>query len=284
MQFAVVAGSEGWHVRDFSRASVERGHRVHFIDFQRLQASLGMNHLEIDRVDAMLVRSMPLGSLEQVIFRMDVLHRQQVRGVQVINPPLALETCIDKYLALAKLEAEGLPIPPTMVCQNVEEAMSTFGLLGQDVVVKPLFGSEGRGMIHLTDSEIAWRTFKTLERIQAVIYLQKYIEHPGWDLRVFVLGGKVLASMKRHGKGDWRTNVAQGGTGEPVVITSDLEELALRSARCTDIVAGGIDLLQDNKGDWVVLEVNAVPGWRALSRICKIDVATEIIKFLEARL
>ena len=79
------------------------------------------------------------------------------------------------------------------------------------MVVKPLFGSEGRGMVRVSDPEMAWRTFRTLERTQAVLYLQQFIRHPGWDLRVFVLGGRVLTAMRRRSRGDWRTNVAQGG-------------------------------------------------------------------------
>ena len=110
---------------------------------------------------------MPPGSLEQVVFRMDLLHRLQARGVRVLNPPRAVEICVDKYLATALLEAAGLRVPPTIVCQHADAALEAFEALGGDVVVKPLFGSEGRGMVRVTDPEMAWRTFRTLERTQA---------------------------------------------------------------------------------------------------------------------
>ena len=127
---------------------------------------------------------MPPGSLEQVVFRMDVLHRAQAGGVRVLNPPAALETCIDKYLASARLEAAGLRVPATVVCQDADSAMTAFTDLGGDVVVKPLFGSEGRGIVRVSDAELAWRTFRAIERMQAVFYVQQFIHHPGWDLRL----------------------------------------------------------------------------------------------------
>ena len=93
--------------------------------------------------DAVLVRTMPPGSLEQVVFRMDLLHRLMAGGVRVLNPPRAVEVCVDKYLATALLDAAGLPVPHTIVCQHADAALEAFTALGGDVVVKPLFGSEG---------------------------------------------------------------------------------------------------------------------------------------------
>ena len=164
--------------------------------------------------DAVIVRTIPAGSLEQVVFRMDVLHAAAARGVRVVNPPRAVETCVDKYLTNVRLAAAGLPTPPTHVAQRADDAFEAFARLGGDVVVKPVFGAEGRGMQRVTDRELAWRTFRVLEQTGQVIYQQQFIDHPGHDLRVFVMGGKVRAAMRRSSGTDWRTNVAQGGTTE----------------------------------------------------------------------
>ena len=137
---------------------------------------------------------------------------------------------MDKYLATARLDAAGLRVPETIVCQHADAALEAFNLLGCDVVVKPLFGSEGRGMVRVSDPEMAWRTFRTLERLQSVLYLQRFIAHPGWDLRVFVLGNRILAAMRREARGDWRTNVAQGGKATVILLTAAQEELAIRAA------------------------------------------------------
>jgi RimK family alpha-L-glutamate ligase len=312
MRIAILSGGAGWHVRDLARAAKGLGHDAAVIDFRRLTAAIpgpkkvsgsfsaelcsGESPLQdsaekdpdtffgpsgtLSDHDAAIVRTMPPGSLEQVVFRMDLLHRFQAGGGRVLNPPLALETCIDKYLASVRLEAAGLPVPRTIVCQDAEAAATAFRKLGGDVVIKPLFGSEGRGMVRITDEEIAWRTFRTLERLQAVLYVQRFVPNPGWDLRAFVIGNRVIAAMRRHARGDWRTNVAQGGRTEAVTLTVDEERLTLAAARAVGTPVAGVDLLPRPDGGYDVLEVNAVPGWRALGPATGVDVATEIIRFL----
>ena len=283
MNLAVLSSGTGWHVADLIRAAGERGHSAHALDFRRLSAGVGIAPAPLAGYDAVLVRTMPPGSLEQVVFRMDLLAQAERLGVRVFNPPRCLEACVDKYLTTARLDAAGLPVPPTIVCQHADAAMQAYSALGGDVVVKPLFGSEGRGMVRVSDPELAWRTFRTLERTSAVLYLQRTIRHPGWDLRVFVLAGRVLASMRRHARGgDWRTNVAQGGRAERVAIAAEQEALALRAATLLGAEAAGVDLMQGPAGEWYVIEVNAVPGWRALAPVTGVDVAAQIIRCLEA--
>jgi ribosomal protein S6--L-glutamate ligase len=280
MRIAVLSGGDGWHVRDLCRAAASLGHEAVPVDFRRLSAGVAMAGHDLAGFDAVLVRTMPPGSLEHVVFRMDLLHRLQARGVRVLNSPRSVEVCVDKYLTTALLDAAGLRVPPTVTCQHADAAMEAFAALGGDVVVKPLFGSEGRGMVRVSHPEMAWRTFRTLERTQSVLYLQQFIRHPGWDLRLFVLDGNVLASMRRTARGDWRTNVAQGGTAESITPGRVERELALRAAGALGATMAGVDLLPGPDGDWYVIEVNAVPGWRALAPVTGIDVAAAIVRHL----
>jgi RimK family alpha-L-glutamate ligase len=280
MRFAILSAGAGWHVRDLQRAATLLGHEAVAVDFRRLHAGVAIQADPLKAYDGVLVRTMPPGSLEQVVFRMDLLHRLQTGGVPVLNPPAAVETCVDKYLASARLEGAGLRVPPTIVCQHADAALEAFAALGGDVIIKPLFGSEGRGMMRINDPDLAWRTFRTLERLQSVLYLQQFIPHPGWDLRIFVLDGRCLAAMRRHANGSWRTNVAQGGTAKVVRLSSEEEELALRAATAVGAPVAGVDLLPGPAGEWYVIEVNAVPGWRALAPVTGIDVAAETIHFL----
>ncbi len=277
MRIAVLSFGAGWHVGDLARAASDLGHRVVPIDFRRVSDGLPAGVGTLAGFPAVIVRTMPPGSLEQVVFRMDVLGRLAARGVVVVNPPRSLELCVDKYLASATLAEAGLPVPETVVCQSADDALTAFETLGGDVVVKPLFGSEGRGMVRVSDPDLAWRTFRTIERTQGVLYLQRFVRHPGWDLRVFVLEGRVLGAMRRHGRKDWRTNVARGGRAEAVRASEEEAALALRAAAVCGTLAVGIDLLRE--GDrWYVLEANAVPGWRALAPTCGIDVARAVIE------
>ena len=172
MRIAILSAGLGWHVRDLRRAAGDLGHSTEVVDFRRVAAGTASGGDSLAQFAAILVRTMPPGSLEQVVFRMDLLHRVHAAGTRVLNPPRALEICIDKYAGTACLKAAGLPVPATVVCQDAETALAAFHSLGGDVVVKPLFGSEGRGIVRISDAELAWRTFHTLERTQSIIYLQ----------------------------------------------------------------------------------------------------------------
>jgi ribosomal protein S6--L-glutamate ligase len=280
MRVAILSAGDGWHVQDLLRAAAGLRLDATAIDFRRITGAVEAGALTNLAADRVLIRTMPPGSLEQVVVRMDVLLCLEASGVPVLNPPRAVETCVDKFLAAAKLQAAGLRVPATIVCQHVDAALEAFDQLGGDVVVKPLFGSEGRGMVRLTDIETAWRTFRTLERLGAVLYVQKYIQHLGWDLRVFVLGGRVLAAMRRYANGDWRTNVSQGAVAECVTATAEESALALRAAAAVGAPVCGVDLLPGRDGQVYVLEVNSVPGWRALAPVTGIDVAAEVLRFL----
>jgi ribosomal protein S6--L-glutamate ligase len=245
------------------------------------QSSVWGTETELSAAEAVIVRTMPPGSLEQVVFRMNLLARLEGRGVQVLNPPRAIECAVDKYLTTARLVDAGLPVPKTIVCENAEAAQLAFEQLGGDVVVKPVFGAEGRGILRVSDPDLALRTFRTLERIGAVLYLQEFIEHEGFDLRVMVLDGRVMAAMRRRSPHDFRTNVSRQAQAEPVEISDREREWALRASAAVGTRFAGVDLLYDRSGAGYVIEVNGVPGWRALARVTGCDVAREVVCSLE---
>lgn len=280
MRIAILCGGRGWHVQDLLRAASDRGHMVEAVDFRTMTAGVETGPEPLAGFDAALVRIMPAGSLEQVVFRMDLLHAAVQRGVKVMNPPRAIETCVDKYLTNVRLAKAGLPTPPTHVSQRADDALAAFEQLGRDVVLKPVFGSEGRGMVRITDPETAWRTFYVLERTGQVIYQQQFIRHPGWDLRVFLINSKVIAAMRRTSWSDWRTNVALGGTAERVELSDSEASLAVGAAEAVGCPIAGVDLLPGPDGKLYVIEVNAVPGWRALAPVTGVDVAAAVVRFL----
>ena len=233
---------------------------------------------DLTKVDAVIIRTMPPGSLEQVVYRMDMLARLEASGVTVFNSPKSVECAVDKYLTTAKLEEAGLPVPATIVCESSDDALVAFERLGRDVVVKPIFGSEGRGILRVSDPDLALRTFRTLERLDAVLYLQRFVDHRGFDIRVLVLDGKILGGMRRVSDGDFRTNVSRDGRGEPHVVTDTEAEWALRAAAATGARFAGIDILYDRDGNGFVIEVNAVPGWQAFQKVTGMDVARVVIE------
>jgi RimK family alpha-L-glutamate ligase len=287
---AVLASGLGWHVQDLNRAAQIVDVDLNVSSFTSLCGRLGAlegarvssERTALESSSCVLVRMVPPGSLEQVVARVDALHRLELLGIRVVNAPRAIEACVDKYLALARLEASGMPIPPTFVCESTEEALDAFEALGCDVVVKPIFGAEGRGLLRVQHRELARRTFQTLESLKSILYLQKYLANDGSDFRAFVLGGRVLGSIRRRAAlGDWRTNLSQGGVGEKIVLDPMIERLAIDAARAVGAEVAGVDVVIDADATRpYVLEVNGAPGWRGLSRITGIDVASEVLSWL----
>lgn len=219
---------------------------------------------------------MPPGSLEQVVFRMDALARLAASGIRVVNSPRSLECAVDKYLTTASLQVAGLPVPATIVCEHEDDAMFAFEQLGGDVVVKPLFGSEGRGIVRVSDPDLAHRTFRTLMRLDAVLYLQRFIDHGGFDVRILVLDQQVVGGIQRRSPNDFRTNVARGRGCSASANGCEID-FALRATSATGALIAGVDLLYDQQGHCYVIEVNAVPGWQAFGRVTGIDVAMKLI-------
>lgn len=288
MRLGVLCSPESWYFQDLSRAAAER-HQLTSLSFSQIASELGGGNATRlltratpiqDSLDAILVRTMPPGTLEQVIFRMDALAQAEARGTSVINPPKSIEIAVDKYLAQAKLEAAGLSTPRSVACQTADEAMAAFDSLGGDVVVKPLFGGEGRGLMRISDADLALRAFKTLEQIGAVILQQEFIEHEGFDIRVLVIGDRLLAMRRRH-ETDWRTNVARGAVAEHLELDDSMASIARTATKAVGGLIAGIDILPARDGRLLTLEANAVPGWRGMSRALNIDVASLVIDFVE---
>lgn len=288
MRIAVLAAPDSWYARDLQRAAGNR-HELTIAAFSEISARLERNgdlrvtsgECNLSTCDAVLVRTMPPGSLEQVVFRMDCLGRYEAAGGVVINPARAVEAAVDKFLTSAKLSAAGLLTPRTVVCQTFEAAMAAFAELGGDVVVKPLFGSEGRGLIRLQDESLALRAFKMLEQLSAVLYVQEFVPHEGEDWRLLVLGEQVYG-MRRRNPLDWRTNVSRGATTAKLPLTPQLIDMARRAAEAVHAPFAGIDLLPARDGQLYVLEVNAVPGWKALARTLDVDIAAQLLDFTAA--
>ncbi len=284
MHVVILASRQGWHTRELTRALQARGHTGAIVPYEGLTASIGgspglrSDSAELDRAGAVLARIIPSGSLEQIIFRVDALHRLEDRGVRVMNSPRAIERTVDKFWTSALLEQCGIPTPETIVCERIDEAFEAFRALG-DVVVKPLFGSMGLGMVRVSDEEMAFRVFRTIEQIRGVFYLQKAIDHEGRDIRVFVVGGRVLGAIERRADG-WRTNLARGGSARSLPLPADWAALAVRAAAAVGAEYAGVDLLPSRQGEMYVLEVNGIPGWQGLQEATGLDVAGAVVEHL----
>jgi RimK family alpha-L-glutamate ligase len=285
LKIGVIASAPGWHVSALQVALEKRGITAPRIPITRLLAQVGAQprvaYLDesLDDYAALLVRGIPTASLEQVIYRVDVLHRLENLGVKVVNSATTIERTVDKFYTSSLLEDAGLLTPRTVITERFEDALQAFDDLGGDVVVKPLFGSEGVGMLRVNDPDLAHRVFRTLELGRYVYYLQEYIPHDNWDARVLVIGDQVVAAMRRIG-GNWKTNVAQGARTQKLELSPEMERVSLEAARLVKADFAGVDLLCASDGRCYVLEVNGIPGWRGLQTTTDLDIAGMMVEYV----
>jgi RimK family alpha-L-glutamate ligase len=248
----------------------------------RIDGDIAVTAAEVplDGCDAVIVRGIPRGSLEQVIFRVDALHALVECGVTCVNSPWAIERTVDKFLASALLARAGVPTPRTVACERPEDALEAFEELGGDVIVKPLFGSMGVGMTRVDDADVAHRVFHALALERAVYYLQETLDHDDRDVRAFVVGGRVLAAIERQGSG-WRANLARGARARAIELSAEQERLCVQAAAVVGAGYAGVDLLRGSDGREYVLELNGIPGWRGLQEATGADVAAALVAHVE---
>jgi RimK family alpha-L-glutamate ligase len=270
----ILSNPTAWHSRALQVALEVRHARVVFTDPTRLTAELGA-------AAGVNGSGMPLaagGSLEQVIFRMDALHQLENAGLRVVNSPYAIEKMVDKYYTLSLLQQAGIRVPETRVTEDGSQAMESFLALGGDVVIKPLFGSRGVGMVRVTDMETAGRVFRALQLGGYVYYLQRFLPHHDRDLRVLVVGEECLAAMERVGD-SWKTNISSGARPVPVELTAEVRDVCLKASRTLGADYCGVDLLRTESGELFVLEVNSMPAWQGLQQVTPFEIADRIVEY-----
>lgn len=282
----ILASDTGWHTEELCRAVRARGHEPLLLPWEgnvnRLGTGSGVSNSGRALADAraVLPRIIPSGSLEQLIYRVDTLHRLADAGVRVMNSGRAIERTVDKAWTSAILERAGLPTPETVACERADDAFAAFRRMG-DVVVKPLFGSMGLGMTRVSDEDVAWRVFRAVEAMRGVFYVQRFVHHGGRDIRAFVIGDQVLGAIERTAD-DWRTNFSRGGKVASLTLSAAWATLAVRAAQAVGAEYAGVDLLPDGAGGVYVLEVNGIPGWEGLQQATGLDVAGAVVTQLLA--
>ena len=281
MQIIVLASETGWHTDELVRAIGARGLEPLLLPWEanigRMGGSSGVSNSGrlLREARAVIARIIPGGSLEQIIYRVDTLHRLEEEGARVMNSARAIERTVDKAWTSAILERAGLPTPETVACERAEDAFTAFRAMG-DVVVKPIFGSMGLGMSRVSDEDMAWRVFRVVETVRGVYYLQRFIPHAGRDIRVFVVGGRIIGAIERSAPG-WRTNFSRGGKVRPIELPPAWADLSIRAAAAVGTEYAGVDLLPADDGTVYVLEVNGIPGWEGMQQATGIDVAAAIV-------
>lgn len=277
-----------WHISRLLNGLKKRGAEAYLLPVTKLQARVGgkpkvsVRGFSVEDYDAIIIRRVPGGTAEQVFYRMDALRHLEDMGVMVINPARSIEKAVDKYYTSALLEDAGINTPQTIVTESFSEAMKAFKELGEDVVVKPLFGSLGMGITRVSSEEIAYRIFRALEMTKSVYYLQEFIPHGGKDIRVFIIGDQVVASMQRVSD-DWKTNISSGGKAAPYTPSIEAVEMSLKASEKLGLMYTGVDIIETEDKSYVI-ELNSTPGWEGLQSVTELDISEALLDHLLMKL
>ena len=288
--------SGGWHGARLKAAFEKRDVKAVFIsikeccfDFSQPRFNAGLNKnqsIQLPQFNNTLpqgafIRGIAGGTLQQVILRLDFLHALQASGVKVYNAPKAIERTVDKAMTSFLLYQQGIDSPKTWVCESRLQAAEIIAIETQHqqkLVIKPLFGSQGKGVSILECSTPF--PVPMQEHIDGVYYLQQFIESSSadtWhDTRVFIINGNAVAAMKRFGK-TWVNNVANGGRCEAFSPNGEIAELALQAAKVLDMDYCGVDVITNLAGQHYVLEVNSIAAWKGLQSVVEVDIAQALV-------
>jgi ribosomal protein S6--L-glutamate ligase len=231
---------------------------------------------EVTDVDVCFVRSFGPGTCEQLTRRISMIEHMELSGIRVVNPTYSFRRARDKYSTQYALSGAGIPIATTYTTESMERAYRRSQEMGVSVY-KPILSSMGKGSLKFDDPDIAYNAWKMLSRVGMPLIVQEYLENPGRDLRVFVVGAKAIASAYKYGvPGEWKTNVAQGGKMVDEPVPQELLDLGVKAAKALGLIYSGVDIMETSRGP-VVLEANGSPGWQALKAATGVDVAEKIV-------
>ena len=280
-KIAIFTDDAGWHGKQLQKAFKKLGYDSVFVSLKQCCFNLKSPELPIfipefedELPGAAFVRGVPGGSLEEVILYLDFLHALKIMGIPVYNDANAIERSVDKAMTSFLLHHAGLKTPPTWVLCNRDAALTLVKnelSQGNFIISKPLFGSQGEGIRRIEKmTDLPWLTSS-----HGVYYLQRFAPSAGEgcsDYRVFVINGKVVATMRRRGK-SWLNNVAKGASCERVEPSDEMIALAIQATNLLKMDYAGVDILEDSAGELNVIEINSVPAWKGLESVCDVTIA-----------
>ncbi len=284
-QIAIFTDDPGWHGKQLTMAFARRGYQSRYLsltecefDINNSNNGLKIPGFEQSLPDAVFVRGVPGGSLEEVVFYLDMLHALSELGIPVYNNVRAIEKSVDKAMTSFLLQATGIRTPDTWVLRDREKALAIVRNClssGQSLISKPLFGSQGEGIRRLEKmTDLFWLTSSN-----GIYYLQKFIDCQATeysDIRVFVIAGVAVAAMKRSGK-SWLNNVARGASCSSVLLDHALANIAIEATQALSMDYAGVDLILDDQSQYQVIEVNSIPAWKGLQGVCDVNIADMLV-------
>jgi ribosomal protein S6--L-glutamate ligase len=267
-------------------AAEERGHELHVINTLRCYMNIASRRPEIfyngeklEGFDAVIPR---IGA-SVTFYGLAVLRQFEMMGVYPLNESVGIGRSRDKLRSMQLLSREGIGLPVTTFAHDPKQTEEVLELAGgAPIVIKLLEGTQGIGVVLADTNRSAKSVVEAFRGAGVNILLQEFIkEAGGTDIRAIVVGGKVIAAMKRTGaEGDFRSNLHRGGSAQLIKLSPEERSTAVRSAKAMGLNVCGVDMLRANHGP-VVMEVNSSPGLEGVEKATGLDIAGKIIEFIE---
>ncbi len=281
-----VAGIQGaWSSEALSACLREAGAKSFVFPLDECTHDLDAGKVFWEDVDVTLTNGVAVKKVGDLTFsdlgsRLQYLHQIQQSGSVVMSTPSAIDAVLDRYNMSAVMSRAGVPMPRTLVTESVDDADEVIERWGK-VVAKPLFTSKGRGMTLLTPenaTRLTLRTWKTHN--MGPFYLQEFVEGPGRDVGIVVLGGKPLGAYSRvAAEGQWQTTTRTGGHYEPADMNDDQAEIAVKAVDSFGLDFSTVDMVETDAG-WLVYEISAFGGFSGLQRATGINAARLFAEYI----
>lgn len=275
-----------YSTRRLKEAGEQRNHEMRVVDYLRCYMNITAHKPTV------VYQGKPLEDFDAIIPRIGasrtfygtaVVRQFEVMDVFSTNESQAISRSRDKLRCLQILSREGIGLPVSGFAHSTKDIEGLIDIVGgAPLVIKLLEGTQGIGVVLTETDQAAKSVIEAFRGLDANILVQEFIkEAGGMDIRCFVIGEKVVASMKRQGApGEFRSNLHRGGTADKIKLTPEERSTAIRAAKAMGLRVAGVDLLRSNHGP-VVMEVNSSPGLEGIEKASEIDVAGKIIEFLE---
>ena len=289
MNIAILSNGTGnYSTKRLKEVAKARGHKVRVIKYRECYASIERSNPTVS------YRGEDLSGYDAVIPRIAsnmtrygtaIVRQLEMQGVYTVSSSLAINRSRDKLRSLQLLAKAGVGIPKTVVSRNSTDIDNLLDKLGgMPVIIKLARGTHGNGVVLAETKKAAksvLQAFYLTNEDGTNVLLQEFIkESAGTDIRAFVVGGRVVASMKRQSlDDDFRSNLHKGGEGKVVKLTEEERKMAIKAARAMGLNIAGVDMMRSERGP-LILEVNASPGF-GIEKVTKRDVATAIIEYVE---
>jgi len=288
MKIAILSRNKKlYSTRRLIEAAEARGHQVVVLDVLRCYMSIASHRPsihykgeELSGFDAVIPR---IGA-SVTFYGTAVLRQFEMMEVSPLNESVAISRSRDKLRSLQLLSRKGIGLPVTGFAHSPDDVQDMMAMIGgAPAVIKLLEGTQGIGVVLAETQKAAESVIEAFMGLKANILIQEFIKEAGGaDIRCLVVGGKVVAAMKRQGKeGEFRSNLHRGGSAEVIRLTPEERSTAVRAAKIMGLNVCGVDLLRSNHGP-VVMEVNSSPGLEGIEKSTGKDVAGIIIKFMES--